>query len=528
MTKKLLLILLLPFGVWAQQFSHADSLRGTLSPARACFDVKHYDLRVSVNPAEKSISGSNSIRFITTQKTSEIQLDLFANLIIDEIQWSGQKVKYRRDGNAIFIQAGKEIPAQKEQTVLVKYHGLPRPAVKPPWDGGFSWTKDPQGNPWVTVSCEGLGASVWWPCKDHPSDEPESMDIRIEGPKGLISVSNGNLIEKKSLQATDEYHWRVSYPINLYNVSINMANYAHWSKKLTQLNGKSLDLDYYVLKENENIAKKHFEQSEEMLRIFEKYFGPYPFPKDGYALVETDYWGMEHQSAVAYGNHYKNNKFGFDFIIVHESAHEWFGNSISCSDHADLWIHEALGTYAEAIYVEEKFGKEQAQKYLNGQRNNIRYAYPIAGPYQVNYQHPDSDMYFKGTWMFHTLRNIINDDALWFKTLREFCLAFYHKNTNTAEVVDYWSKHLNKPIKPLFMHYLYQVKNPNLQYQVNQIGSTYTLRYRWMNLSDEITFPLTLKTGEKIIPRSQWQELNLDHSPQFDEERYLFDKELLK
>jgi aminopeptidase N len=528
MTYKTLLILLLPFAVFSQKFSHADSLRGTLSPSRACFDVLHYDLHVAVNPAEKSIAGTNNIRFITTQKTSEIQLDLFANLIIDEIRWANKKVNFRRDGNAIFIQAGKEIPAKQVQTVWVKYHGLPRPAVKPPWDGGFSWTKDPKGNPWVTVSCEGLGASVWWPCKDHPSDEPASMDIRIEGPKGLVSVSNGNLIEKISKTSTDEYHWKVSYPINLYNVSINMADYAHWSKTIRQLNGKDLNLDYYVLKENENVAKKHFEQSEEMLRIFEKYFGPYPFPKDGYALVETDYWGMEHQSAVAYGNHYKNNKFGFDFIIVHESAHEWFGNSISCSDHADLWIHEALGTYAEAIYVEEKLGKAKAQEYLNGQKRNIRNAFPIAGPYQVNYQHPDSDMYFKGTWMFHTLRNIIQDDALWFKTMREFCLAFYHKNTNTKEVVEFWSKHLNKPVKELMLNYLYQVKNPNLQYSVQQTGNTWTLRYRWSNLNDDISFPLTLKTGEKFKPNSAWQEIKLEHAPELDEESYLFDKELLK
>lgn len=520
-------LLFFPISLFAQKFSHADSLRGNLNLPRTCFDVKHYELNIQIDPEKKYLKGKNTISFTCLKTSQEIQIDLFANLQVNEISMQGKPLTFKRDGNAIFIHFQNALQINKKYSITIKYEGQPRKAVRPPWDGGFSWTKDPSGNPWVTVSCEGLGASVWWPCKDHPSDEPETMDINIEGPKNLMTVSNGNLISKKSGPFTDTYHWHISYPINTYNVSINMANYAHWSKTFKQLNGKTLPLDYYVLKENESIAKKHFKQSEEMLLIFEKYFGPYPFQKDGYALVETDYWGMEHQSAVAYGNHYINNRFGFDFIIVHESAHEWFGNSISCQDHADLWIHEALGTYAEAIYVEEKSGKVQAQTYLNGQKNNIRYTFPIAGPYGVNYQHPDSDMYFKGTWMMHTLRSIVHNDVLWFKTLKDFCQSFYHKNTNTQEVVEFFSSRLKGSTKEIMMTYLYEIAIPKIQYSIQQKEGKWMMKYRWANVSDNIKFPIRFESGQEIIPNTNFQEITFHQEPSFDLNHYLIQTEKL-
>ncbi len=504
-----------------EKFSHADSLRGGLPLERISFDVKHYDLSVKVDIENRSISGANVISFQVLKSTRKIQIDLFANMEIDGISDAGKALKYTRDGNAIFIEFPKNLQVGDNKKIKIKYHGKPRAAVRPPWDGGFSWTKDPDGNPWVTVSCEGLGASVWWPCKDHPSDEPEGADIHVEVPSALTAVSNGNLISKVSKGQTTQWNWKVSYPINTYNVSLNIAKYAHWSETLTQLNGKTLDLDYYVLEKNLEKAKAHFQQSREMLLIFEKYFGPYPFPKDGYCLVETDYWGMEHQSAVAYGNHYKNNPFGFDFIIIHESAHEWFGNSISCSDHADLWIHEALGTYAEAIYLEEKMGKDMTQKYLNGQKDRIRGKYPMVGPLGVNFQSPDSDMYFKGTWMLHTLRSVVKNDALWFSTLKQFCLDFYHKNTNTAEVVNYFSNKLGAEIGPLMRYYLYQVELPTLAYQFNE-G---VLKYKWKNVPDEVHLPIDLwvnsNTKVRINPNATWQEMKLSGDFQVDLEHFL-------
>ncbi|MHA8066560.1 M1 family metallopeptidase [Aquirufa sp. ROCK2-A2] len=525
--KYLLTFLLIPafFCSSAQKFTHADSLRGNLSRERSSFDVQHYKLSVRLDIPNKSIQGSNEISFQVVQATPKIQIDLFANMDIKGISEAGKPLKYQRDGNAIFIEFGKTLAKGENHKILIRYSGQPRAAVRPPWDGGFSWTKDPENNDWVTVSCEGLGASVWWPCKDHPSDEPESMDIHIEAPKNLTAVSNGNLVSRTENKESAKSHWKVSYPINTYNVSLNIANYAHWQETLTQYNGKDLNLDYYVLKPNLDKARAHFQQSREMLLIFEKYFGPYPFPRDGYALVETDYWGMEHQSAVAYGNHYKNNSFGFDFIIIHESAHEWFGNSISCKDHADLWIHEATGTYAEAVYLEEKSGKDAAQRYLNGQKNSIKYRFPIVGPYGVNYQSPDSDMYFKGTWMFHTLRSIVNNDELWFKTIKGFCEKFYHKNTDTKEVLDYFDSQLHASIKAIMNFYLFRTDLPQLEYKSEQKEGKWTLQYRWANLDDSINFPIILKNQKQITPKSSWQEIIMDQEPKIDVEHYLINVE---
>lgn len=444
-------------------FSRADSLRGGLNPQRICFNVLHYTLDLRVLPDEKRLQGSNTIRFEMTQPSQEIQLDLFANMEIQSIAWKGKRLSFRREANAVFVSFPNLLKPKEIHELMVTYQGQPRAAVRPPWDGGFSWTKDRLGRPWITVSCEGLGASAWWPCKDHPSDEPEQgVDVWVEVPKGLSAVSNGQFLGSSTQGNWSKSHWRVSYPINLYNVSLNIAHYQHWSEELWQYNGEKLALNYYVLDYNQEKARAHFQQSREMLLIFEKYFGPYPFPKDGYALVETDYWGMEHQSAVAYGNHYQNNAYGFDFIIIHESAHEWFGNSISCSDHADLWIHEALATYAEAIYLEEKRGKEVALQYLNGQKKQIRNQYPIVGPKGVNYQHPDSDMYFKGSWMFHTLRQSVQNDAKWFACLKKFCQTFYHKNTHTDEVLAFFKAELGPEVMPIFERFLFKKENPFL------------------------------------------------------------------
>ncbi len=514
-------LLFTSYFTFAQTFTHADTLRGSLRPERTSFDVKHYNLSVNVDIPNRSIQGSNEISFLIVEPTKRIQLDLFANMEIDQISDAGQHLKYTRDGNAIFIEFPKVLNKGLTKKILIAYHGKPRAAVRPPWDGGFSWTKDPEGNPWVTVSCEGLGASVWWPCKDHPADEPESADIHVEVPSELMAVSNGNLVSKIKKGNNTQWNWHVSYPINTYNISLNIAKYAHWSEQLTQLNGKVLNLDYYVLEKNLEKAKAHFQQSREMLLIFEKYFGPYPFPKDGYCLVETDYWGMEHQSAVAYGNHYKNNPFGFDFIIIHESAHEWFGNSISCSDHADLWIHEATGTYAEAVYLEEKMGKEMMQKYINGQKDRIQGKYPIVGPYHVNYQSPDSDMYFKGTWMFHTLRSVINNDEKWFKTLKSFCLDFYHKNTNTEEVVNYFDSKLGGSTKNILNYYLFQTEFPTLQYKFEN-GM---LAYRWKNVPSEVMLPIDLiiqrSKKVRIQPSDNWQEIKIENDFEVDMEHFL-------
>lgn len=520
---------LLFLGIWifggfltqAQSFTHADSLRGGLPFERTCFDVNHYQIETTIYPETKSILGKTTVRFKVLEPSQTIQLDLFENLAIQSVKFQGKEVDFKRDGNAFFIHFPKKLAKNTLQEVEVSYGGKPRVAVRPPWDGGFSWTKDQEGKDWITMSCEGLGASVWWACKDHPSDEPDSVDILLTVPKGLMAVSNGNLLEEKNTGNQSTYHWKVTYPINLYNVTLNIGNYRHWSEKLNQYNGESLDLDYYVLPYNLNKSKSHFQQVREMLLIFEKYFGPYPFPRDGYAMVETDYWGMEHQSAVAYGNHYQNNPFGFDFIIIHESAHEWFGNSISCTDHADLWIHEAFGTYAEMVYLEEKMNPAFALSYMQTKKKSIQNKFPIVGPKGVNYQNPDSDMYFKGSWFIHSLRNMTNNDVLWWQTMKEFCLEFYHKNTNTQEVLNFFEKKLNIPVNELAKTYLFSTKIPTLVYSVEN-GQ---MSYHWENVEGDFKMGIPFsddQTKNRLLTITrQVQQIPVQGQAKWNDENYL-------
>ena len=356
---KTIFVLLIAVGCYAQQypvFTHADSLRGELTPGRSCYDVYFYDLHLKIDTGTHSISGYNTIYFKVVKDFDIMQVDLFRNMDIDSIIFHRTHLSnYFRDSNTIIFNINNkcngcvlhlvEFEGAKD-SIKIYYHGSPQIAKNPPWDGGFIWSKDSLGNPWIDVACEGTGASLWWPCKDHLSNKPDSMRMTFDVPEGLMCVSNGRLrAETKLNNGFTRFTWFVSKPIINYDVTLNIADYAHISDYY--LNGKdTLTLDYYVLKYNEEKARKHFEQVKPMLACYEKFFGKYPFYTDGYKLVESTYWGMEHQSCVAYGNHYQNNNFGFDFIIIHESAHEWWGNSLSCSDAADMWLHEAFATYA--------------------------------------------------------------------------------------------------------------------------------------------------------------------------------------
>ena len=362
---------LLPLSLVAQPFTSADSLRGSLRPERTCFDVHFYNLELKVDPETKSIAGFNEIHFKAVNDFDRMQIDLFAEMEIDRILLDETELEFERKHNAVFIDFPEQIPGGTLEFITVEYHGTPRVAKMPPWDGGFVWKKDKNDKPWVGVACEGIGASLWWPLKDHLSDEPDSMAFTTIVPSDLVSVSNGHLVKQEEREeGWTAWTWRVSYPINSYNVTVNIADYAHIEDTYTNASGEH-ELDYYVLSYNEEKATEHFKQVGPMLKIFEDAFGEYPFWKDGYALVETSYWGMEHQGAVAYGNKYKNNSHGWDYIIIHESGHEWWGNSVSCPDHAELWIHESFCTYSEAVYMERRFNYEKAVDYLRGHRMKI-------------------------------------------------------------------------------------------------------------------------------------------------------------
>ncbi|MES2521012.1 MAG: M1 family metallopeptidase [Bacteroidota bacterium] len=528
--KQNLLILLLVLSSFLQsfaQFTRQDSLRGTLSAIRSCYDVTFYDLKLKVIPTSQTIEGSNTIYYRATTDFKKMQVDLFANMQIVNIFQNDKPLKFTREGNATFINFTDIQKKNKKYAIKIDYRGKPQIARNPPWDGGFTWKKDPNGKDWIVVSCEGTGASLWFPNKDHLSDEPDSVKITCAVPKGLMCVSNGNLRNTKELKSDSqesenksltgvsfqpfmEYEWFVSYPINNYNISLNIADYANFKDVYTAQDGEKLDLDYYVLKPNLEKAKAHFKQVKPMLACYEKLFGKYPFWKDGYALVETPYWGMEHQSAVAYGNNYRNNEYGFDFIIIHESGHEYFGNSLSCNDHAEMWIHESFTTYMEALYVECAQGYEKSIKYLEKQKSSIRNAEPLIGALGVNYPQPDSDIYYKGTWMLHTLRNIVNDDKIWFETLKGLATKFKISNVTTEQVIQYFDEKTGKNLAPVFNMYLKTKQVPILQYQITTTTNGTELRYRWK----ETVNSMPIKAGygsqqyEVIIPTNEWQTKN--------------------
>ena len=447
-----------------REFTRQDTLRGSITAERQWWDLAYYHLDVAVNPSDSTIEGSNTIGYRVLEPSQVMQIDLQPPLELKKAIQDGKELKIRHDGNAHYITLVARQVKGKYYEVKVYYGGHPHVARRPPWSGGFQWEYDDHGNPWIATSNQGLGASVWWPCKDHMYDEPDSMLISVNVPAGLTDVSNGRLrkVEEHD-NNTKTYHWFVANPINNYGVNINIADYVHFSEVFEGEKGP-LDINYYVLRDNLEKAKKQFKQAPMMLEAFEHWFGPYPFYEDGYKLVEVPYPGMEHQSSVTYGNGFENGFGGrdgsmsgwgmkFDFIIVHESAHEWFANSITYKDMADMWIHESFANYAENLYVEYHFGKEAGTEYVLGTRMGIRNDSPIIGPYDVNAS-GSGDMYPKGGNMLHTLRQVINDDEKWRSILRGLGEEFYHQTVTTGQIEQYITDKAGINLSRFFDQYL--------------------------------------------------------------------------
>jgi len=508
-----------------QEFSLSDSLRGSLSSYRSCYDVYYYDLNVTIDDKNKELINSYNDFYITSlEDFDNIQIDLFSNLEINSIVFNETKLNFKRKFNAVFIDFPEIIKKGENVKFRVNYDGKPRKAVNPPWDGGFSWDYDKNKNPWIGVSCQGLGASSWWPCKDHQSDEPDSMRITCTVRSPLKVVSNGKLISNKSgydlklKSKVNTSSWFVSYPINNYNVTLCAADYAHFSDYYLS-NSDTLFLDYYVLTYNETKAKEHFKQVKPMLECFEEYFGQYPFINDGFSLVETPYLGMEHQSAIAYGNNYlpgyNGNKnfiagLDFDYIIVHETGHEWWGNSVTTNDIADMWIHEGFCTYSEALYVECLYGYDEMLKYVNNQKRFIRNNKPIVGCYHVNHK-GSGDMYQKGSVMLHTLRTLLEDDELWFSILKGISIDFKYKVLDGKDIIEYINKKVDFDLSLFFNQYLFNSKIPILEYKIQKEGREYVLLYRWNAIKD-FDMKLLINDGEKniwISPNSEWKEYTI-------------------
>lgn len=520
---RLFFFLLLAFSIQLNaQFSSADSLRGQLRPERSCYDVKFYDLNLDINFQSKYIKGYNTITYKVVRGFNMLQIDLFSNMKIDSIIHSGNPVKFHRKFNAVFVDLGEMQEEEIIDSIRVYYQGIPRIAVNAPWDGGFTWTKDKNGKPWLGVSCEGIGASLWWPNKDHLSDEPDSMRISCTVPADLTCVSNGNLRSKSTNGTKTSFEWFVSYPINNYNVTLNVADYVHFSDTFVSPTDKSkLPMDFYVLPYNLTAAKKQFKEAHEVLRIFEKYLDKYPFWEDGYALVETPYLGMEHQSCIAYGNQYMPGYMGRhpqgmpeDFIILHETGHEWWGNSVSCVDHGEMWIHETFCTYMEAVYMEEKYGKDAAVRYLKFHGLYIANSQPILGPKDVNYDGHDSDMYYKGSIMLHTLRNIIDNDKLWWDILQSFYRKYSIKPALTEDFINFVREKTGTDYTYFFNQYLKNPKLPVLRYEIKKgKNGKKIMKYRWEEAVDGFKMPLIIemdKSKKQLECSASFKEVEID------------------
>jgi aminopeptidase N len=498
-------------------FTHQDTLRGSITKERAWWDVKYYHLDIKVNPADSTISGSNTIRYKVLNSYNRIQIDLQEPLKISKVTQDGKELKYQRDSNVFYIDLVAPQNVGEIKEVVVFYGGKPKIAVNPPWDGGITWSKDANGKSFIASSCQGLGASVWWPNKDHMYDEVDDMLISVNVPKNLTDVSNGRLQSVIDLKdGTRTFNWYVSNPISNYGVNINTGDYASFSEVFKGEKG-DLDCEYYVLRDNLAKAKIQYQEVPRMLKAFEHWFGPYPFYEDSYKLVEAPYLGMEHQSCVAYGNGFKNGYKGtdwsgtgwglkFDYIIIHESGHEWFANNITYKDIADMWIHESFACYSESLFVEFYYGKDAGSEYARGVRKNIQNLNPIISHYDVNNESYSTDMYFKGANMLHTLRQIVNNDEKWRTILRGLNSDFYHQTVTTKQIEDYLSQQIGLDLKPFFDQYLRDIRIPTFDYKVQ--GNN--LEYRWMNCVPDFNMPIKVTVNGKeqwLKPQTEWTNL---------------------
>ncbi len=516
----LLLFLLNTFSVRAQkyEFTHDDTLRGSITPERAWWDLAFYHLKVRVQPTDSTLTGSTLIRYRVLKPGQVMQVDLQRPLRVLRVEQDGKSLSVRQDGNAYFVTLSKLQQPGQTEAITVFYSGKPRVAKRPPWDGGMVWSRDKVGNWFIATACQGLGASAWWPCKDHMYDEPDSMAISVTVPEDLMDVSNGRLRQvTTNADHTRTFDWYVVNPINNYGVNLNIGHYENWSETYAGEKGP-LSLNYYALSTHVDSARTQFRQVPKMLKAFEHWFGPYPFYEDGYKLVETPYLGMEHQSSVTYGNRFRNGYLGrdlsqtgwgllWDFIIVHESGHEWFANNITYKDVADMWIHESFTNYSECLFTEYYYGKEAGAQYVIGCRANIRNDRPIIGTYNVN-REGSGDMYYKGGNMLHTIRQLVGNDVKWRQLLRGMNKTFYHQTVTANQIEQYMTEQSGLNLKPVFDQYLRDVRIPTLEYRPVSTG----IQYRWTNCVAGFAMPVRVCLGESgpyhdLKPTSQWKTL---------------------
>ncbi|WPR75057.1 M1 family metallopeptidase [Algoriphagus sp. NG3] len=503
-----------------EEFTRQDTLRGTITPERAWWDLQHYHLEVKVDPETKFLSGKNTVSYKVLEAPKRMQIDLQPPMKLTKAEQDGVELDIEHDGNAHFVSLKAEQKIDEIKEVVLTFSGKPVEATRPPWDGGLTWQKDSNGLPFIANANQGIGASIWWPNKDHGYDEPDQgVLLSVTVPENLMDVSNGRLIgtDHDKAAKTKTYHWEVKNPINNYGININVGDYVHFGEKYAGEKGE-LDMDYYVLRENLKKAKKQFQDAPRLMEAFEHWFGPYPFYEDSYKLVEAPYLGMEHQSSVTYGNGYMNGYLGrdlsgtgwglkFDFIIVHESGHEWFANNITYRDVADMWIHESFTAYSENLFLDYFYGKEASKEYVLGTRAAIKNDIPIIGTYNVNSE-GSGDMYYKGANMLHTLRQIVNDDEKWRSVLRGLNKEFYHKTVSTRQIENYISQKIGINLTPVFDQYLRDIRIPIFSY--NLVDGK--LNFRWENVVYGFNMPVKVFVGDKefdLSPTEDWKSIDV-------------------
>jgi aminopeptidase N len=515
---------LIPQNGYRPAYTRKDSLRGSLRPERTCFDVNFYDLKLKLEPQKKFISGSNGIYFTVKEPTKRLQIDLFSQYKISSILWNNQKLKFSREYNAVFVEFPGELPVNSFQNIVVNYSGKPQKAENPPWDGGFVWKKDKKGNLWDGVACEHLGASSWWPCKDHMTDEPDSMKLTFIAPTGYDIVSNGQFVEEKQVDKNFTSHtWFVHNTLDPYNATFYMGKFEHFADSITNSDG-TYPLDYYVLPYNAEKARVTFKQNKEVLQVYEELFGNYAFPEDGFGMVESPFEGMEHQGAIAYGNDYdkKNNSYihkEYDYIIVHEDAHEWWGNSISAADMADMWMQEGFATFAELLFMEKRFGYEDYLKEVSGKMTQIFNFWPLVENRDVNENtFASNDVYTKGAVMLNNLRCAINDDSLFFKIIKNFAVTYRKKIVTSDDFIRMVNEMTVRDYTQFFDKFLKETGLPVLQYSFERKDKNIVFTFKWTEVKDGFTMPFCLRSGNnsfRLEGTTQEQKVVLNNAETF-------------
>jgi aminopeptidase N len=516
----------------SKTYTFKDTLRGTLTAERTWWDVQHYAIYVEPDYANKTIKGKVDIRFKVKSTGKVMQIDLQEPMELEKAYLGDNAMPYTRKGNAFFVTLDKNLPVGSEAMLALKFSGKVQEAIRPPWDGGWIFSKDKMGRPWMSVACQGLGASVWFPCKDHQSDEPDrGATLKVQVADSLVAVGNGKLKAKHQYeQGKTAWEWEVKNPINNYNIIPYIGKYVAFSETHAGEKGK-LDCDYWVLDYNLEKAKKQFSQVKPMLQAFEHWFGPYPFYEDGYKLVESPHLGMEHQSAVAYGNGYQNGYRGrdlsesgwglkWDFIIVHESGHEWFGNNITTNDLADMWVHEGFTNYSETIFTTYHHGREAGNAYVQGTRKLIQNDIPIIGKYGLN-EEGSGDMYYKGGNLIHYVRQLFDNDDQFRFALREMNQRFYHKTVNSSDIEAYWSEKTGRNLTPFFDQYLRSTKIPTLEVRRNKKK----IEYRWIDCNADFNAPVGViidgNIYQKLEPTTQWKSMKTNGKIEVDKNYYV-------